>query len=413
MTANISNDDCGRPLSETNGTSELHSIDAVNASQGVGRPNAAQRENEGRIAFGSHGPFPLARFWSDSRRLRVLGMGRAFPGRAVSTTELLAHIAKRFSVDILRRGALMSYRLKIASRHICRDFEERQEVPRRGHSNPELAAAALREALDEAELKIGDLSYLISHTTSPARLAPPNVSLVVDRLGYEGPYMELRQACAGFANALVIAQGLASAPGVKAVGIVGSETGSIYFDPQRAGEDVSQLVNLLMMGDGAGAIIVGPDDCKPGGRISSNFFGQIGLDQSPGFSLTAGGSDRPFVERGVLEFEHDLRAVRNAGLELFHQGLAAARELGVTVQTVGRIIPHQANGGIAELLGPFLSVEPTRIFVNADRLGNTGSAAIWLALAELRSVLKPRESVLVLGAEATKYMFGGFHYVHA
>jgi 3-oxoacyl-[acyl-carrier-protein] synthase-3 len=132
-------------------------------------------------------------------------------------------------------------------------------------------------ALDEAALKVGDLAYLIGHTTSPARLVPPNVSLIADRLGYAGPYMELRQACTGFANALVVAQGLASVPGVQAVGIIGSETGSVYFDPQRAGEDVRQLVNLLMMGDGAAAIIIGPDDSRPGGQISTNFFGQIGL----------------------------------------------------------------------------------------------------------------------------------------
>jgi 3-oxoacyl-[acyl-carrier-protein] synthase-3 len=66
---------------------------------------------------------------------------------------------------------------------------------------------------------------------------------------------------------------------------------------------------------------------------------------------------------------------------------------------------------MAELLGPFLGIEPSHIFVNADRIGNTGSAAIWLALAEIRSSLKPGESILALGAEATKYMFGGFHYV--
>jgi 3-oxoacyl-[acyl-carrier-protein] synthase III len=273
-------------------------------------------------------------------------------------------------------------------------------------------AAALRGALDEAGLKIGELSYLIGHTTSPARLVPPNVSLVADRVGYEGPYLELRQACTGFANALVIAQGLASAPGVKAVGIVGSETGSVYFDPQRAGKDVSQLVNLLTMGDGAGAIIVGPDDSKPGARISRNFFGQIGLDRTPGFALADGGSDRPFVESGVLEFDHDLQAVRNAGQELFRQGVEIAGSLGIGVDAVEHIIPHQANGRMAELLGPFLGVEPTRIFVNAGYLGNTGSAAIWLALAELRSLFKRNESALVLGAEATKYMFGGFQYVH-
>ena len=64
---------------------------------------------------------------------------------------------------------------------------------------------------------------------------------------------------------------------VKAVAIIGSETGSVYFDPQRAAEDVSQLVNLVMMGDGAAAIVIGPDDGGPGAHISSNFFGQVGL----------------------------------------------------------------------------------------------------------------------------------------
>jgi 3-oxoacyl-[acyl-carrier-protein] synthase III len=66
---------------------------------------------------------------------------------------------------------------------------------------------------------------------------------------------------------------------------------------------------------------------------------------------------------------------------------------------------------MAEFLSPFLGIKPERVFVNAEELGNTGSAAIWLALAELRKSLRPGASVLALGAEATKYMFGGFHYV--
>jgi 3-oxoacyl-[acyl-carrier-protein] synthase-3 len=86
------------------------------------------------------------------------------------------------------------------------------------------AAAALRMALKEARLGVGGLAYLIGRTTGPARLAPPNIALVADRLGFSGPYMELRQGCTGFANALVIAQGLTAVPGVKDVGNVGSET---------------------------------------------------------------------------------------------------------------------------------------------------------------------------------------------
>jgi 3-oxoacyl-[acyl-carrier-protein] synthase-3 len=353
-----------------------------------------------------------AEFWHDTRKLKVLGMGTALPGPPVTTTQLLKLVEDRFGVAVSRRGAALANRLKIETRHICRDFAVRHESPRSGNSNPDLAAIALRTALDEAQLKARDLAYLIGHTTSPACLVPPNIALVADRVGFAGPYMELRQACTGFANALVIAQGLVSRPGVKAVAIVGSETGSVYFDPQRAVDDMSQLVNLVMMGDGAAAIIVGPDDSGPGARISNNFFGQIGLGRQSGFALAAGGSDRPFVERGSIDFEHDFAAVRESGPELFYRGAEAARAIGIDVETVDQVIPHQANGRMAELLAPFLGIEQSQVFVNADSLGNTGSAAIWLALAELRSRLGPGRRVLALGAEATKYMFGGFLYVH-
>src|SRR6266446_3882093 len=185
--------------------------------------------------------FPLSRdvaselppqCWHDTRKLKVLGMGTALPGRPVTTAQLLKRIEDRFGVAVSRRGAALASRLQIATRHVCRDFESRREAPRPGNSNPDLAAAALRMALQEAQLKIGDLAYLIGHTTSPACLVPPNIAFVADRVGFAGPYMELRQACTGFANALVVAQGLVSTPGIKAVAIIGSETGSVYFDPQ-------------------------------------------------------------------------------------------------------------------------------------------------------------------------------------
>jgi 3-oxoacyl-[acyl-carrier-protein] synthase III len=183
-------------------------------------------------------------------------------------------------------------------------------------------------------------------------------------------------------------------------------------DPTVSGEDFSQLVNLVMMGEGAAAIVVGPYDSGAGARVSGNFFGQVGLGRPPGFTLDAGGSDEPLIEGGTLEFEHDFTAVRDNGPELLYHGAAAARTLWADVETVDYVIPHQANGRMAEVLSPFLGIERKRIFVNAERLGNTGSAAVWLALAELRASLEPGASVLALGAEATKYMFGGFHYVH-
>lgn len=360
----------------------------------------------------SSGSAPLPAYWHDARALRVLGMGTAFPGPPLGTDALLERIEARFGVAVARRGRAFAAKLGIETRHICRDFESRHEGPRAGDSNPELAARALRRALDQAGVRADELGYLIAHTTSPARLVPPNAALVADRLGYAGPYLELRQACTGFANALVIAQGLLAAPGARPVAIVGSETGSVYFDPLRTGEDVGQIVNLVQMGDGAGAIVLAPDAPGPGPRLRDVYFGNIGLGREPGFSLAAGGSDAPFVEDGALEFEHDFAAVRQGGPELFERGSAVAEAIGTPVDEADAVIPHQANGRLDELLGPFLGIAPERVFVNADRVGNTGSAAIWLALAEARRTLAPRGRILALGAEATKYMFGGFSYVN-
>src|SRR5262249_38979657 len=109
------------------------------------------------------------------------------------------------------------------------------------------------------------------------------------------------------------------------------------------------------------------------------FFGQAGLGRKAGLALSAGGSDTAAVGGGILEFEHDYAAVRASGPELFDHGAAVARSLGAAVEAVDYIVPHQASGRMAERLGSRLGLESRRVFVNADRVGNTGSAAIWLA----------------------------------
>ncbi len=55
-----------------------------------------------------------------------------------------------------------------------------------------------------------------------------------------------------------------------------------------------------------------------------------------------------------------------------------------------------------------------KVFVTADYLGNLGSASIWVSFDMLRKagVLRRGQNILVLGAEASKYLYGGFVYTH-
>lgn len=348
-------------------------------------------------------------------QLSVLGTGSALPGMPIGNAELARLVTRVGASDSAAKFIeTLAHQMGIETRHLCRDFREASEVPRPHDTNPELAARAISAALVDANLEINGVDYIISHTTTPHTLLPPNISWAADILGYSGPYMELRQACTGFANALTIASGLLLAGIVKTVAIVGSETGSVFVDVTRLDQDRSQRVNVAQMGDGAGATIltIARDRALP--YLDYIYFGNAGSNKESAFSLTVGGSSQPFTGKdgGVFSFKNRYDLSRQHGLALFERGYEVLR-VADDLLSSARIIPHQANGRMAELLAPLLNVNPQRFYNNACRVGNTGSAAIWIALDTMRKekVVAKKDAVAVLGAEATKFLFGGFLYI--
>jgi 3-oxoacyl-[acyl-carrier-protein] synthase III len=138
--------------------------------------------------------------------------------------------------------------------------------------------------------------------------------------------------------------------------------------------------------------------------ISAAWFGATGLGKPPGLQMHAAQN----------EFDHDYARIAASGPTLFAAGIEAAASQGIALDRVDTIVPHQVSGAIRTQIANHLGVDSARVFGNANRVGNTGSAAIWLALAELRANGLPHgHRVLALGAEATKYMHGGFIYEHA
>lgn len=339
--------------------------------------------------------------WLSRGRLAVLGTGQALPGAPISTDDLIAMMAQRFGFSRTREAAAIARRLGVESRHLARNFKDQGDPARSGTANSELAAKAVQAALANAGLQPRDLAYLIGHTTTPDQPLPANVANVADRLGYDGPHVELRQACTGFANALMIAFGLVAA-GSGPVAIVGSETGSFFFDPAALDSEPDQIVNMVQMGDGAGAVIVGtPEKGRP--AIEAAWFGALGRDRAPGISR----------QHHTRRFDHDFAAIRAEGHRLFDAGQAAAALQGAPIEAAHHVIPHQVSGRIGALAAAHFALPPERMFVQADRIGNTGSAAIWIALDSVRHNAAPGQQIVILGAEASKHMYGGFAYRHA
>jgi 3-oxoacyl-[acyl-carrier-protein] synthase III len=68
---------------------------------------------------------------------------------------------------------------------------------------------------------------------------------------------------------------------------------------------------------------------------------------------------------------------------------------------------------MGEVLAPLLDVPAKKFHNCAADYGNTGSASTWIGLHGIREqrLLEPGQVLGVLGAEATKFMYGGFTYV--
>jgi 3-oxoacyl-[acyl-carrier-protein] synthase-3 len=347
-------------------------------------------------------------------RLSVLGTGAALPGTAMTTADLVKRTSDYLPAGAPALALRVGRRLGISSRHFVRSFDRPLEVPRAIDTAPKLAARAVGAALEAAAFDASHLSMLLGHTATPHTLLPGNVAWVADEIGYRGAHMELRQACTGFAAATVLSSALV-ASGVGPVAIVGSETGSVFLDPRHVAVDKTQLVNLLQMGDGAGAIIVGPIGDTAGARIEMTFYGSLGGYRAPGIALEQGGSGEPRVNATrIPHFSHDFEAIRTHGIELLRASLRAATEAGVAPESIDWWLAHPANGRMAEHVAKWLNLPAERVVCEASVLGNLGSAAIWVALDRLRRSgrLAAGDRVMVLGAEASKYMFGGLLYIH-
>ena len=243
---------------------------------------------------------------------------------------------------------------------------------------------------------------------------PPNVAWVAEDLQFDRPYLELRQACTGFASALTVAAAMIAEAPDEQIGIVGSETGSVFSDFSREFIDREQLVNVVQMGDGAGAAMVRADDGSQRNRISDIYTGHIGNGRQPGIFIDGGGSSDPAGRGPFPHFGHRAASVRKTGEALLFAGIEAMAERGYALADFDWIIPHQVNGHIDRLFRSRFNEYPGRVLVIADTLGNLGSAAIWIGLDRLirSGQLKRGQRVLALGAEASKYMVGGFVYTH-
>jgi 3-oxoacyl-[acyl-carrier-protein] synthase-3 len=126
----------------------------------------------------------------------------------------------------------------------------------------------------------------------------------------------------------------------------------------------------VLFGDGAGAVVVAGGDLEIG--CGPFVLGAEGVHSE---LLYATVDERMLRMEGREVYRHAVKRMGEATTE-------ALARVGCTVDDVDLFIAHQANSRIIESAAAALGVPRERIMMNVDRVANTSSASIPLALAQ-------------------------------
>lgn len=238
----------------------------------------------------------------------------------------------------------------------------------------DLSEQAARNALAQSGIDASQLDTVIVSTVTYFRQTPAAATQVADRIGATpAAAYDISAACAGYTYGIAQADALIRAGAAKYVLVIGAEKMSDFIDP------TDRSISFLL-GDGAGAAVVGPSDF-PG--IGPTVWGSDGGRADLIFQ-TEGWQDA--IKSGVWPTlrQEGPAVFKWASFQMCKVAQQAIDAAGVTANDIRAFIPHQANMRIIDQMAKQLKL-PEGVAIGRDiaETGNTSAASIPLATERL------------------------------
>lgn len=296
-------------------------------------------------------------------RLRavVTGTGSSLPSRVLTNKELEKMVDTSDEWITSRTG--------IKERRIAGEGEYLSQY----------ATDAARKALEMSGVPAEEIDLIICATVTPDRHIPATSCTIQENLGAKrAAAFDLAAGCSGYIYALAVADRFLVGGGYRNALVIGGEILSKYMDWR-------DRTTCIIFADGAGASVLTAREGTTGILATS-----LRADGSMAdfITLPAGGTMMPASEKTVREGMHYIKMKGNETFKIAVRSIEeVSREVitasGLAASDIDLYIPHQANRRIIEAVGTRLGLRPEQIYMNIDRVGNTSSASIPIALDEV------------------------------
>jgi 3-oxoacyl-[acyl-carrier-protein] synthase-3 len=257
-------------------------------------------------------------------------------------------------------------------------IKERRIAPE-GMVTSDMATRAATSALEMAKLEPKDVDLIIVGTVTPDMPMPATAVFVQQKLGitHNCPAFDLSAACAGFIYGLSIADKFVASGSAKYALVIGVELLSRVID-------WTDRTTCVLFGDGAGAVVVGPNDTGTSRGILGTLIHSDGAF-AESLMIPGGGSRSPASEEVLARRDHKVKmkgqdifkaAVRN----LYTASQGIVDQCGLKNREVDWVVPHQANMRIIDQVTQRADYPKSKVLANIDKVGNTSSASIPILL---------------------------------
>ncbi|MHA3703499.1 beta-ketoacyl-ACP synthase III [Jatrophihabitans sp. YIM 134969] len=294
---------------------------------------------------------------------RILGLGHYQPSQVVTNDDLVAR-----GVDT--NDEWIQSRVGVRERRFAAPDE----------TVVDMAEAAGAKALAASGVDPTEVDLVIVATCTMTSVVPNAGPQVGDRLGLGKPAAyDLNAGCAGFAYALNQASASVQAGLARNALVVASERFSGWLD-------FDDRTTCVILGDGAGAAVVGPSETPGVGPVVWGTEGDkantIWIDEKTRF----------FGQEGQAVFRWATSAIPPLALE-------ACARAGVDPRDLAAFVPHQANKRIIDLIAKKLDTPDLLVARDIEVSGNTSAASIPLAFSKLveRGEIPEGAPVLLVG----------------
>lgn len=294
----------------------------------------------------------------------IRSFGKALPERKVLNKDLPEHLET--SDEWIRSHT------GIGSRYIANENETCKV----------LGIKACKEALTEANVNPSEINLFICSTTTPEYSGFPSTACVMqpDLEVTNATCFDITAACTGFLYALNNAAALMKMNNWKYGLVCGSEILTSI-------SDWNDRSTCILFGDGAGAVVL--ENCE---------------DESKGIGSFVSGSDGSGVKALYLDpkdnfMKMDGHAVYNFAVGAMTNAIKMIMEKeNLSESDVDYFVCHQANERILSAAAKRLGFDFSKFVCAMGEYGNTSSASIPIALADLNKEGKIKNGTTIVSA---------------